>query len=180
MKNHLSHGGVRALRALGRMWFAFGILGITAMAVAADALRPNEQAFLGKAMESSRQQLRLADVGSNQGASSDVRTHALQLAADYRDLFDSLDALIRRKGGIAGAPVGGASETYQKLSARSGADFDREFVRIAAELSDSVMILFEQAANNAKDADVREFATARLPLLRDHRNRSVELKKVFE
>jgi putative membrane protein len=147
---------------------------------ATDALRPNERTFLEKAIESSRQQLRLADVGAAQATSSDLRSHALQLNADYRDLRDALEALINRKGGLAGAPVGGTSETYQKLSARAGEEFDREFVRIAANLSDSVMTLFEQAANNAKDGEVREFASAQLPLLRSHQNRSVELRKAFE
>ena len=80
---------------------------------------------------------------------------------------------------MAGAPVGGSSETYQKLRAQNGTDFDREFVRLEGELSDSIMALFEQPANNAKDPDVREFATAQLPLLRDHQNRSAELRKTF-
>jgi putative membrane protein len=157
-----------------------GALGVASAFCATDTLRPNERTFLEKAVESTRQELRLADVGVAHATSSDLRSHALQLAADYRDLRDALDTLISRKGGLAGAPVGGSSETYQKLSARSGEDFDREFVRVATELSDSVMALFEQAANNAKDPDVREFASAQLPLLRSHQNRGVELRKVFE
>jgi putative membrane protein len=153
---------------------------LAAEPLAADSLRPTERTFLEKAMETSRQQARLADVGASQANSSEVRTYALQLAADYRDLSGSLDALVRRKGGIAGAPVGTSSESYQKLSTRAGNEFDREYVRLADELCNSVMRLFEQAANNAKDPDVREFASAQLPLLRGHQNRSVELKKIFE
>jgi putative membrane protein len=147
---------------------------------AAETFRPNERAFLEKAIESSRQQMRLAEIGATQASSSEVRSHALQLAADYRELNDTLEAMVRRKGGLADAPVGGTSENYRQLSARSGSDFDREFVRVATTLSDSVMSLFEQALNTAKDSDVREFASAQLPLLRNHRNRGVELKKVFD
>jgi putative membrane protein len=153
---------------------------LAAEPLATDALRPTEQTFLEKAMESSRQQVRLADVGAAQANSSEVRSYALQLSADYRDLGESLDALVRRKGGIAGAPVGTTSENYQKLTTRAGNEFDREYVRLTDELCNSVMRLFEQAANNAKDPDVREFASAQLPLLRGHQNRSVELKKIFE
>lgn len=149
-------------------------------AAAADALRPNERAFVEKALEASRQQLLLAEIAAGHASSTDVRSHALQLTADYRELSATLDALIRRKGGIAGAPAGGTSENYQRLTTRAGADFDREFVRTSAELSEGVMRLFEQTANDAKDADIREFASARLPLLRDHLNRSLELRKVFD
>src|SRR5258706_8684383 len=106
-------------------------------------------------MESSRQQMRLADMGANQASSTEIRSYALQLMGDYRTLSDTLDALTRRKGGLAGAPVGGTSENYRQLGTKTGSDFDREFVRIASNLSDSVMTLFEQAANTAKDPDVR-------------------------
>jgi putative membrane protein len=151
--------------------------GFAAMPLATDALRENEKAFLGRAVETSRQQIRLAEVGASQADSTEVRSHALTLAADYRELTDSLEALIRRKGGVAGAPVGGTSENYQKLVGKAGADFDREFVRIAASLSSDVMTLFEKAAADARDADVREFAAQQLPVLRAHRNAVVDLKK---
>ena len=54
------------------------------------------------------------------------------------------------------------------LNAR-GAEFDRLFVQtigITAHRSD--IALFEQAARDAKDADVRAFAGKALPTLREH------------
>jgi putative membrane protein len=144
--------------------------------LAANDLRPGERAFLTKALETVRQQLRLAEVGVSQATSAEVRSHAQQLLVDYRALNDSLDALTRRKGGIAGAPVGGTSETYQKLLT-AGANFDREFIRIAAQATDDVLSLFEQVASDAKDVDIRELAAAELPVLRGHRGTITELQK---
>src|SRR5436190_899977 len=77
---------------------------------AADVFRPAERVFLEKALESTRQQMRLAEIGANQASSSEVRAHALQLAADYRELNNTLDALVRHRGGLAEAPVGETSE----------------------------------------------------------------------
>lgn len=151
--------------------------GFAAIPLAADAMRENEKAFLGKAVETSRQQMRLAQVGASQADSTEVRSHALTLAGDYREITESLEALIRRKGGVADAPVGGTSENYQKLSEKAGAEFDREFVRVAAALSNDVMTLFEKAAADSRDADVREFAMAQLSVLRAHRNAIADLKK---
>lgn len=160
---------------------AFSLLFVSTAAVfAAEELRPVERDFLEKASESSRQQMVLAQVGANHAGSSDIRSHALQLATDYKSLNNALETLIRRKGGLADAPVGGSSETYRELSTRTGSDFDRRFVLLASDLSETMMRLFEQAANVAKDPDVREFANAQIPLLREHRNRSLELKKAFE
>lgn len=151
--------------------------GFAVIPLAADALRENERAFLGKAVESSRQQMRLATIGASRAASADVRSEALALAADFRDLTESLEALIRRKGGMAGAPVGNTSENYQKLADKAGADFDREFVRTTDALSSDIMTLFETATSDARDADVRDFAAAQLPTLRAHRNTLTDLKK---
>ncbi len=148
--------------------------------LANDALRANERAFLAKAVETARQHMRLAEVGASQADNSDVRSHATQLAGDYRDLNAALESLIRRKGGLAGAPVGDSSETYQKLLEKSGADFDREFIRTLSTASGHVMNLFETAAADSKDADVRDFAAAELPVLRAHRNTIAELKKTYD
>src|SRR5437773_4912710 len=63
-------------------------------AVAADPWRPAERAFLGRASEGSRQQMRLAEVGGGHATNSDVRSHALQLATDYRELNGALEELI--------------------------------------------------------------------------------------
>jgi len=147
---------------------------------AAESLRPTERAFLIAAVDTSRLQMRLAEVGAANASSSEVRSHALALAGDFRQLSDSLDALIRRKGGIAGAPAGDRSETVKGLMGKSGPDFDREYVRATAKLTDDVMALFEQAATEAKDVDVRAMAAAQLPLLRGHRNRITELMRVHD
>lgn len=146
---------------------------------AADTLRPAERSFLAKAVETSRQQARLAAIGVSQATNSEVRSHAQQLVLDYRSLTDSLQALIRRKGGIAGAPVGGSSETYQKLVEKAGPDFDREFIRAVSQASNDMLGLFEQVASDSKDADVRELAAAELPVLRAHRSQIVELEKTL-
>jgi putative membrane protein len=148
--------------------------------LASESMRPAERSFLSKASETSRQQLRLAEVGVSQAGDAQVRSHAQQLVADYRTLTDGLEALIRRKGGIAGAPVGGTSENPQKLAEKAGSNFDREFVRISGQATDEALSLFEQVVSDSKDADVRDFASAQLPTLRAHRAAINELRKTFE
>jgi predicted outer membrane protein len=134
---------------------------------------------LSKALETTRQQLRLAEVGVGQATNAEVRSHARQLVTDYRGLHDSLEALVRRKGGIAGAPAGGVSETYRDLAEKAGPSFDREFIRIVAQATDHALSLFEQVVADAKDPDIREIAAAQLPVLRGHRGTITELQKTL-
>lgn len=153
------------------------IRGFAGDPVADRDLRPAERAFLTSAVENSRQQMRLAEVGVNHAANSEVRSHAQQLAVDYRQMTDGLEALISRKG-VAGAPVGGTSESYRKLA--ESTTFDREFVRLAAQTTDRTLTLFEQTASDARDPDVRAFAAAQLPVLRAHRAVILALKKTMD
>lgn len=148
--------------------------------VAAGELRPVERSFLLKAVAACRSQLRLAEIGVSHAASSDVRSYAQQLVNDYRSLSDALDELIRRRGGIAGAPVGGSSETYQKLLQQPSGEFDRQFVRTVARATADVLTAFEQITSESKDADVRELAAAQLPVLRAHQSEITQLQKAVD
>jgi putative membrane protein len=145
-----------------------------------DTVRPSEQAFLETALDRSRREMRLAELALNQAANSDVRAFALQLSSEHRSLSESLEGLLRKKGVAVPATPEGPIENYQRLTEMTGADFDREFVNMMAKLHDELVTLFEQAIADAKDAEVREMVGRQLPILRDHRNRLAELKKVFE
>ena len=148
--------------------------------LATNEFRPAERAFLVKAVEVTREQMRLAEIGVSQATNSDVRSHAQQLVSDYRSLNEALEALIRRRGGIAGAPAGTTSEQFQKLVALPAGEFDRQFVRAVARATDNILTSFEQVVSDSKDADVRELAAAQLPVLRAHRTEVTQLQKTVD
>lgn len=167
---------------VGRQVTARSLLrGYAVQPLASETLRPADKAFLDKALASARMHARLADLGASQAVSTDVRSHAEQLKSDSRQLAEALTGLIQKKAaaGVAteSEPI---TEAYGQLATRAGGEFDREFVRVLAALHDETITLFEQAASEAKDADVREVAAAQLPMLRAHRSRIVELKKTFD
>lgn len=147
-----------------------------------DSLRPAELLFLERAAGASRLQIRLAELGSGQANSSDVRNHAERVKGDNRQLLDSLTAMLQRKNSSARPVVDSpaSTETYALLAAKSGAEFDREFVRVMADLHDATISLFEQTVSETKDAEIKELAAAQLPVLRAHKNRIVELKQAYE
>jgi putative membrane protein len=157
------------------------VRGMVVEPLATETLRPNERAFLERALESARDQVRLAALGTGQATSSEVRSLAQQIGIDQRGLVDSLDALIRRKGVITQAPAEKESDDgFQGLAEKTWADFDGEFVRVMAERHGELFALVEHAASEARDPDVRDLAAAQLPTLRGHRNTLVELKRTFD
>jgi putative membrane protein len=57
---------------------------------------------------------------------------------------------------------------YKRLSAKSGADFDREFIDHMIDEHEDDIKMFEKASVDAKDLDVRNFASKHLADLRQH------------
>ncbi len=57
---------------------------------------------------------------------------------------------------------------YRNLAKKSGADFDKEYVDMMVDDHESDVKLFEKAAKDAKDPEVRSFASAHLPTIQAH------------
>ncbi|MDO8540320.1 MAG: DUF4142 domain-containing protein [Opitutaceae bacterium] len=151
--------------------------------LATDALRPVERTFLEQAAELSRQQIRFARLAVSQASSSDVRSFAQQLAGDHRQISDSIEGLRRKKGSMLEEKEkspDAVPEGFQELAQKTGADFDREFVRLTAQMQARELTLFEEAMSDAKDNEVRDLVGTYLPMIREHQNRGTELKKTFE
>ena len=152
--------------------------GFVAEPVAGDRLRPTERAFLSKAAQASREHVRLAEWGASRTENSDLRSLSRQLLTDYRRLGETVDALNRRKGGVAiEAP---RTELPPPIAEKPGMSTDAEFLRTVAQASESILVVFEQAASDAKDPDVRELAASQLPVLRAHRTTITELKRALD
>jgi putative membrane protein len=144
-------------------------------------LSQGDREFVVTSLGASRQQARLAAMGILRAASSDVRSLAQQLETDFRSLSDSLDAIWRRTGSVAGPAAGGAGESAERVLAdKSGAAFDREFVRVVTQANGRLLTAFEQAVSSAKDPGVRELAARQLPVLRAHRTTLTELHKLYD
>jgi putative membrane protein len=148
--------------------------------MASDGLRESEQTFLESASERCRRELRLAQVALTQASTSDLRALALQMSGDQARLRDAIEALMRKNG--IGVPTGENQppEEYQRLLEMSGSAFDREAVALLSRIHEELMTLFEQAASEARDPDVRALAASELPMIRDHRQQLIQLKKVYE
>lgn len=146
-------------------------------------LRGADSAFVRKAIETGRLQVRMAELASSQAVRSDVRGHAEQLKSDNRQLIEACTALQQRKGmsrSVTAVAETAEPDTYARLAERSGAEFDRAFVLLMAGVHEDMISLFEQAASESRDPDVRDLAAAQIPMLRAHRNRITELKQAYE
>lgn len=67
---------------------------------------------------------------------------------------------------------------YRSLAKKSGAEFDQEYVKMMIKEHKSDVKLFQKAASDAKDNDVRAFASRQLPALQAHLDQANSLGRI--
>lgn len=68
-------------------------------------------------------------------------------------------------------------QDFQKLSDASGREFDQRYVELMVKEHEKAVELFEQAAEDAEDPQVRSFASTNVGTLREHLQEARELQQ---
>lgn len=66
---------------------------------------------------------------------------------------------------------------YRSLSKKSGAEFDKEFVSMMVDEHKKDLKLFQEQAKDAKDSEIRSFASQNAPVLQGHLDRAQTLSQ---
>jgi putative membrane protein len=100
---------------------------------------------------------------------SQVKTLAQHMVDDHTKANMQLNNLASRKGLPDTAMLTASQiDMLSQLDKLSGTDFDREYLNQQQAAHQGTIAKFESAAANANDKDIRDWATATLPTLRDH------------
>lgn len=111
----------------------------------------------------------------------DVRGFANQMVRDHGKNNEALKALARRKG--VSLPPGLPPDSRDKMAHlrnERGHDFDQEYIHeFGAKGHRDALDLFNDAAQNADDPDVRAFARKTLPTIQHHSDMAEDLDDRF-
>lgn len=66
---------------------------------------------------------------------------------------------------------------YRNLSRKEGAEFDKSYMKMMVDQHEADVKLFERAAKEAEDSEVRSFASRHLPSLQQHLQRATNLSE---
>jgi putative membrane protein len=144
--------------------------GISAQGISAQVLTDAE--FVLKAAQGGHYETESGKLGASKAANGAVKAFAERMITDHSAANDELVQLAASKGisithGACGAPA---------LNARAaGAEFDREFMHRMVRSHEDTLDLFEGESRNGKDADIRAWASSKLPALREHLREAREI-----
>jgi putative membrane protein len=98
------------------------------------------------------------------------------LVTDHTAANDQLSKLATTKGVETSTVINPKdAEHYQTLEKSSGTEFDKEFLAEIVRGHKKCVSNFEEASTDAKDSDLKAWATGMLPTLKTHLGKAMEL-----
>ncbi|HEX6364004.1 MAG TPA: DUF4142 domain-containing protein [Albitalea sp.] len=149
-------------------------------AVASAVLPGPDAEFVARAAQHAAFEVEIAKLGVERAADPLVKAYAQMLADDHAAAHERL----RQIAGSHSVPLPGAMppdkrKEIEALAQLSGADFDTLFVKtVGIDDHRDDIAAFEQAAQNARNEQVRGFAQSTLPTLRKHLSTAEKLPGV--
>ena len=142
----------------------------TSNAVAAGiAVDESDAKFAVDAANGGMAEVALGKLAQTKATNAKVKEFADMMVMDHSKANDELMALAKAKN--ITLPDSVSTEKKKEmadLAKKSGKDFDKAYVDAMVDGHKKTVSLFEDASKNAKDADIKAFATKTLPTLNAH------------
>ena len=151
--------------------------GVSSATIAADANRavPEPAAFVKKAAQDGMTEVAAAEVALAKSQDPSVRSFAERMVTDHGKANKELESIAKSKGLDVPKELDAEHQAMvDALSAKSGAEFDREYSQHMNMDHNKAISLFE-AASRTSDADLAGFAQKTLPTLKRHKQLAEKL-----
>lgn len=160
------------------LFITFGSMG----AAYAAPLHKDDAKFIEKAAQAGHFEIKASELASKQSTNAEVQTFATQMVADHTKVGNELDALAQTKGVTTPKePSKDQQKELTKLGTLTGHAFDKEYAdEVATDAHEDAVKLFKKASKDAKDADIKAFATKNLPALQQHLDMGKTLEKAVK
>lgn len=132
------------------------------------SLSSSERNFLMKAAEGGRMEVELGQRAASQASNDQVKTFGQRMVDDHTKANQRLEQIAASKGITIDKSKSSSSGKAGQMMNMSGEQFDRAYMRHMVSDHQKDVSEFEKMSNNAKDPEVKAFASETLPTLREH------------
>jgi len=141
------------------------------------ALAKEDREFINKAGLAGLYEVRVGQLAAQRAQSSDVKQLAQKIVDEHTAVNVRLQKLAQQKGLSLPSQLDKKhQDKIDSLSKKTGVDFDKAFVDEMIDDHKSHIDDFDKAAKESKEPDMKEFAAATLPTLREHLQTAQALK----
>ncbi len=142
-----------------------------------DASLEDDSEFAVKAADAGMMEVQLATLALSNGASAQVKDFAQKMLEDHKKANDELKALAQKKNISLPAALSEENQKkYEDMSKKKGKDFDKDYCDQMVKDHKDVVDMFEKASENANDAEIKAWASEKLPALQHHLSMAEQMK----
>lgn len=124
--------------------------------------------FLSFAVYSGAKEIEASKVAQSKGQAKEIKDLAAMMITDHTAMGDKVKALASSKNVAFRDTLSAEDSDMIRNTKKTGKEYDREYASMMVNDHEEAVKRFENAANNAKDADVKALATEALPKLKHH------------
>lgn len=125
--------------------------------------------FAVEAASGGMMEVQLGELAQQKASSQRVKDFGAMMVRDHTKANDELKSLAGMKNiTLPPAPGEDHMEHIKKLTAKSGKEFDRDYMKMMVDDHQEDVDKFEKCSKDGKDADLKAFASKTLPVLRAH------------
>jgi len=130
--------------------------------------------FLVNAAEINMEEISLGQLAQQKKGSSHVKELGKMMEDAHTKLLTDLISLAETKSiSLPASQTEDVKESYKKLNVKSGNEFGKEYSSMMVNGHKKAIELFEKAATDCNDPDIKAWASATLPALRMHLDQSL-------
>lgn len=130
--------------------------------------------FLVNAAEINLEQIQLGQLAQQTSTLAQVKESGKEMENDHRIVMNDLTLLAKKKGiTLPTSQNAERSDAFNKLSNKSGGDFDKEYYQLMVSEHRDAIDLFEKASDDVTDIEIKNWATTSLPGLRAHLDNAI-------
>jgi len=128
-----------------------------------------EAHFMFAAAAINLEEIQLGELAEQKGMATEVKELGKMMEVAHHKFSDELTLLAKKKMiTIPTLPTDEAQNAYIKLSSKSTTDFDTEYCNMVVNGHKQAIRMFEKAAKEFTDPDIKEWIIVTLPELRKH------------
>ena len=146
-----------------------------------DTAKEKDAQFLVNAAEINLEEIALGQLAQKNSMMTDVKNLGEMMEKAHTKSLSELTGLAKKK--IITIPTSAtddANDAYEKLSNKTGSDFDTKYCDMMVKGHKNAIELFEKASTQSDDTEIRDWAATMLPELRKHLDHAITCQKKCE
>jgi putative membrane protein len=137
--------------------------------------------FLVSATNSGIAEVKLGEMGQQKATNAEVKNFAAMMVREHATANEEIKKLSALRNVTLPTTHGDEKQKIlDDLSKRSGADFDRRFMRIMVMEHETAIGVFQNASDVVNDVDVKNFIDSAIPKLRNHLDSAKAISKLVQ